>query len=508
MEQAEQAMEAPSVPGADRLCDLPTEMIASICEHLDGADISNFRLASRTIHAKSYRAFFDCQFEVTAVTFTKKGLEKFVEFSKDPNIGRSIKGVELVLVAFPTLGKQHLTGVPYTSAEFEECQQSPGMLANLHTSTNSGDITSKAFIKPRQQEAQRRIYRRRRRVYSNYQHDMNTIRKTSVDVALLAEAFRHLPGLNNIWMTDYIPEGYAVWGLPEIIGSLGMRPFYASMLSWVPQKQDSYESQFQVERELKAIATHSVGVVLGAIRRSGVTFSGGLNFYGVPHGMKFAEKPCHRKLSPSITPPSTFNLGQIAEMNYLSHVKELSIRFFCQANRRYSTDPVDAREFEWLSQVLLSMADLETFSLFGEESANELTDVGILGNLSHLLIKLPRLTVLSLENMLINTPTLIAFLENHKATLQRIYLDNINLRTIQPINGTGDRAHLLLLPWLECNDFSVAGYTSAAPSLPGHQFGESQEGFREVCVTQNGALSAKWSLILPAVGEWRFGGTN
>jgi hypothetical protein len=334
---------------------------------------------------------------------------------------------------------------------------------------------------------------------------MNEVRNQSVDVELLARAFRNLPGLKNVWTTDSFPNNCTVWGLRKIVDDLGTSPFYASMGNWVPLKQDSYDSQFKVERELKAIGTHSVAVVLEAIHRSGINFSGGgLHFTAVPQNMEFAETTCSRKLSPSATPPKTFAMSRIAEMKYLSRVKELNMRTFYPAPRRQITDPKDARKLKWLHQTVANMTGLEALALLGENTESAEIKDGILGDEGYpFTLTLPKLKVLWIEHMILSTSTLLDFLKLHRETLQRFYLNNIILRDtirmyVQSISvlwcqtdmcygseNPDDRTNWMLVPWLERNNWRVSGYCSADAKLLGYAWLELREGFRDVCGTRD-----------------------
>ncbi|KAJ4353688.1 uncharacterized protein N0V89_005418 [Didymosphaeria variabile] len=467
---------APSSPDADLLSDLPTETITSICEYLDGNDMNNFRLASRTIHAKTYRGFFDYHFEVTHVTFTREGLERLVGFAKDPKISPSVKAIELILVAFPNRGKQCLTG---KSVIIEERD---GQIEIWEDGESTTKMQQGSAEKPGVKTPQKTLRRARRRIYSHYQHDLNNIRRRGVDVELLTEALRHLPALKNIWLVDSIPDYQQVWGLRKIIIGLGMMPFSASMRSWVPPKHNSYESRFEVERELKAIGAHGVGVVLGAIYRSRITFSGGLILKGVPYDIEFSKTPDSRQLSPSATPSKTFAMSQIAEMKYLSRIRFLHVVTFHYAQRRDAADPHDAYRFEWLYQILPSMISLEFLGIQCGDPIHEAANLGILEDLNQRSITLPKLYCLLMDNMGIETPALISFLDAHRGTLRRLHLDNINLCVVVPMDGLGDSTLLLLVPWLERNNWNIFGYCFMNTNLISYNPNilEFREGFRAV----------------------------
>jgi hypothetical protein len=329
---------------------------------------------------------------------------------------------------------------------------------------------------------------------------MNEIRNQSVDVELLAEALRNLPGLKSIWTADSSPNNPTVWGIRTIVDDLGMSPFYASMEHWVPQKQDSYDVQFKVERELKDIGSHSVAVVLEAIHRSGINFSGGcLHFNGVPQNMEFYET------SSSATPRKTFAMIHIAEMKYLSRVKELNIRTFSQIPRTHITGSKEVRKLEWLHQIMANMTGLEALGLFGEDTGGPARyNGGVCGDQGYpFTITLPRLKVLWIEDMTLRTSTLIHFLELHSVTLQRLYLNKIYLRAtirmyVQSIlllkgqtnlfsgrNDPNDRDNSSLVPWLQRNDWRVLGYCSSDTRALDYAFTELREGFCDVCGTRD-----------------------
>lgn len=443
MGEATQAEQAPSQPVLDPLSNMPSELIASICDRLDKKDLHNIRLTSKSLCAKSYKSkpsvlsfplkiaprtyvsyphaldFYSHHFRVSSFTFTRNGLEKLVEFSRDPNINVEIKVLRLVIVAFPTRGKEHLTGAPYTPDE---------ATAEALAVIGADRDTMKATIKLHQ----KKIRRTRRRAYGHYQDDQNFLRRKGVDVNLLAEALRHLPVLQDISTVDIygtdLPRGVG-----KIIGDLGTMPFTTSMLSWIYVMQDSYESRFEVERELKNVSAHSVGAVLGAIHRSGIKFNGNLQFVGVPHCLKFAKLPHCSRLSLSSTPPRTFAMSMLDDMkDTLSRIKGLRISMFSYVYRRRLSDPIDADEFEWLYQLLERTNTLGELMLNDNSTMGRNFDLGIMRCIEDRAITLPRLREFWLTNAYCDTRCLISFVDKHNTTLRRIYLDNTNLRTTTP----------------------------------------------------------------------------
>ncbi|OAG09202.1 uncharacterized protein CC84DRAFT_1171814 [Paraphaeosphaeria sporulosa] len=456
VEQAVASVEPPSLLGVDFISKLPTEMIASICELLDKRSLHNFRMTSKHIHAQSYTSFFAHHFRVSSFTFTRDGLKKLVEFSKDPNIRPEIKVIRLILVAFPKQGKEHLSGLWHTPSE--------AMAAILAVEDGEYDVTGARIRQIR--KYRKNIRRNRRRAYGRYQEDQNLLRRSGDDVNLLAEALRRLPALEEIDTVDI----YGVdspWGRGKIIEDLGEMPFTASMESWIPMKHDTYESRFEVERELKITSAHSVGAVLGAIRCSVIKFNGILELNGVPHSVRFAKWPHCSRLSLSATPARSFSLSMLADMkDTLSGLKALRVSTFSYVDRKYEDDPVEEYDIEWLYQLLERTTGLTSFSMNDNGArSNRTIDLDMMHSMEYRSITFPRLKAFMLLNAECETPVFIRFLEKHKTTLRRVCLDNINFRATTPLHTPDDRDTFLFVRWSERNYWRVIGYQSVSTEL-------------------------------------------
>ncbi|KAL5394680.1 hypothetical protein PMIN02_004740 [Paraphaeosphaeria minitans] len=489
MEQAEPPVAALSLPGVDSISKLPTEIIASICERLDRRSLHNFKMTSKNLHAKSYKSklsmiiwfckcttnrtcphtlgFFAHHFRQSAFTFTGDGLKRLVQFSKDPNISPEIKVLRLVLVSFPQQGMEHLSKDWDTSDE--------AMAAIVDVADGEDDSMGARIRQVRRYR--KAIRRERRRAYGHYQDDQNHLRRSGHDVDMLAEALRRLPALEEIHTVD-IHGVDNPWGRGNIISNIGDMPFTASMLSWIPLKQDTYESRFEVEREMKKTSAHSVGAVLGAIYRSGIKFNGILEFRGVPHNLRFTKWTHCSRLSLSATPARSFSLSMLAEMkDTLSNLKALRISTFCYVDRRYDDDPVEQRDIEWLLQLLERTTGLISLSLIDNGAQSKRTvDLNFVQSMEDRSITFPRLKAFMLIGAECETPVFTRFLEKHKATLRRIHLDHMTFRAKTPLCTPDAGDTFLFVRWSMHNHWRVDGYHAVSTEL---NDGYAQLNFRE-----------------------------
>lgn len=359
--------------------------------------------------------------------FTREGLEELVNFSKTRNISPQIRVVKLVLVSFTNQGKGHLTGEPYTRAEARA-----NFLAVSDGPTESENLRAKIYSK--------RIRQMRRRAYGRHKDDQNVLRRQGEDVRLLSEALSRLPALEAIQTTDVYGEEHP-WGRGSVISDLGMMPFTASMRSWIPLTRDDYASRFEVEREMKKTSGHSVGVVLGALHRSGIKFNGTLELRGIPHDLQFTKRSHCSRSSLSVTPPRSFGLDMLADMQgTLSNLKHLYVEAFIYAQRMYGNDPIDQYEVGWLNQLLQRTTGLTELELIdnGDQPfhINHHGSIprldaysGIMRSIDNLSKPFVQLKVFGLFDVDCETPLFIRFMENHTTTLRRVYLDHVNLRT-------------------------------------------------------------------------------
>jgi hypothetical protein len=233
------------------LTTLPTELMTQISDYLPQKDFHNLRLTSRALENQS-RKFLEYHFRTSRFTFTREGLETLVTLTKNPAFASAVKELQLVLVTFPTAKNGH----PFTTEEWREWRE-----WNEWRKVQSGQNEESSEEKIRY----RKLLRKRRRAWSRHQHDQNDLRTKSVDVTLLTEAIKSLHALESITTISQYDSEEPPWGFRQIVTELGTRPWHAGPLprSWAINVHDS-------QHAIIKSATHSIGVVMGAIFKSGI----------------------------------------------------------------------------------------------------------------------------------------------------------------------------------------------------------------------------------------------
>ena len=199
--------------------------------------------------------------------------------------------------------------------------------------------------------------------------------------------------------------------------------------SYISPMHDSFEKTLEVEHQFNLLSAHSVGVVLGAICKSGVRLTGCLVFQGVPHGLRFPERSDSRSLSRSGTPAKTFSMRQLTQMkDLLSNLTSFEVHAFTYLLWG-DGEPFDTYDFEWIYKLLANTTRLEKLYLACGDVSHGFTDVGILQTMEDQSICFPRLKELRLFDMLLDPQALLRFLMIHIDTLTGINLGNIALVT-------------------------------------------------------------------------------
>ncbi|KAF2637868.1 hypothetical protein P280DRAFT_482765 [Massarina eburnea CBS 473.64] len=325
---------------------LPMELVSQICLDLSEEDIHRLRLTCRPLGQKTSHAFYTTHFRTSAFMITRDSLQTLVDFSKKPQIAGTIKQLKLVLVTFPTAEKARLDGKTSAAEHLEEASAALSL---------DEDGSSKHL----KELSQKRV-RARRRMYGWNQQDQNLLRTTGVDADLLTEALLNLTALESIaTCAIYDPDMKPPWGLRKLVNELGMRPSTSHLHSARYMLKTVQEAN-----ERTVFAAHSVGVVLGAISRSGIKLKDTLSIDGAPGDLSFSKTPSSRKLTPTSTPANTFAESQIESLPF-SDLKSFDIfldgnyrRYLDRILRRTQTH-IERIEMPWLPKYFPTMTSLQ-----------------------------------------------------------------------------------------------------------------------------------------------------
>ncbi|KAF1953154.1 hypothetical protein CC80DRAFT_507350 [Byssothecium circinans] len=234
------------------LADLPTELVSKICGAFERVDLHNVRLVCKALSQKTLDNLYALHFKTSPFMLTRASLEKLIEFSKMPRISGKIRKLELVLVTFPIVERKKINGEPFTTKE----QQEVSFAKTAFGSTQ--DSTTEKYTTARLKYLRAKFRRARRKKYAWYHHDQHLLRTKSIDVSLLVEALRNLTALESIATTHHYDKDSPPWGLRQVVDELGIWP-----VTTVP-------SSSGINNERAVFAKHSVGVVLGALCKSGI----------------------------------------------------------------------------------------------------------------------------------------------------------------------------------------------------------------------------------------------
>lgn len=421
-----------SFSAIDSFSGLPAEIIDNICSFLPKESIIQLALCCRMLRDKCYFRLAALHFRVSRFMFTKESLEILCDFAEHRKfgpvkIGPAIKTLELVLVAFTRRQKEDLDGQPRTTQEKQDALNI-SLLANQELGPWRETETADDVRSSREDEREKKLRHKRRRLYGQYQTEQNTMRTQSKDVELLTRALKHLPNLQDVVTLDCYQADNIPWGLRSIVERIGTYPVTATMHRRMLIPRGDHTSFYitswklwdeVVAKDFGIISAHSIGVVLGAIRKSNFKLRGALRLSGAPHSLAFSKDPATRRLSPTSTPGRTFAASEIPGLKQaFSELKEFSVDLFnyTEEDGRNPTKFCATNILQWLFPYFPLMPSLQRLDLTGGMS-NRYESI-FFRQFIQQGIHFPKLRQIALNNISFDLRDLTQIVLSHSVTLE------------------------------------------------------------------------------------------
>ncbi|OCL14004.1 hypothetical protein AOQ84DRAFT_351725 [Glonium stellatum] len=361
------------------LTDIPEELIDNICLFLTAKDVSHLRLTCTNIRDKSYHAWATSTFWDMEFMITRTSLQHLIDFSKHEKFGPCIRKLRINTVAIAKNGLIAISAEPLQKWK-------PQRLPEPSSKPSEGELVGL--------EERERIKRSKRRAWNRLMHEQHTLRKQSIDVAMLVEAMRNLPNLEVIEVCHH-HEGLDTWGSKEIRELIGMFPPLNpnQRFWWLNSASESHARVFATV--LSAIATSGI-----KLRKFGTTTP-----VAMPSGLPLT--PNDRSRSP--IPRQTLSEAHIELLKLaFSQLKELHLNV-----EIWRDDP---KQLSWVMRFFNLCPHLEDFRLDGDRGTAPFIDY-----ISQL-PPLPKLRVLTFYSANIHSNSVVQLLKNHANSLEKFSL--------------------------------------------------------------------------------------
>ncbi|OCK85476.1 hypothetical protein K432DRAFT_377599 [Lepidopterella palustris CBS 459.81] len=363
------------------LLSMPEELVDNICQFLEVEDLLCLRSTCRNIKDKSYHQFATRFFCAREFLVTHGSLQGLIDISKDKKFGPCMREVIINTGTFPPSEIQDIDGEP------------------IDTSTIPG--TEELFdVEERSEEREllsAKLRKERRRTYAKLMHEQHTLRKQSIDVAMLAEAFRNLPNLDTIQISDEpIKRRRKPWGASEIRRKIGTLPTTIGDRS--PWDRDSIPHH-------KKMATRVLAVVLSAIAASEVKLKVFKCFARISLDIPLPKTPKHRSLS--YIPSRTLSESHFELLKpFLNNLKSIQIM------------GEDDTQLDWLERIIPDCVNVEKLFIRGRNNIKRLR--------SFLTSRhtFPALRALTLSDIVTSAADLFSLLSNYTSTLESLHIKN------------------------------------------------------------------------------------
>ncbi|KAF2868294.1 hypothetical protein BDV95DRAFT_609782 [Massariosphaeria phaeospora] len=450
----------------DLLSKLPGELIDNICTYLGRGDIHALRTTCATMKEKSHSGFAACHFRTTRVMLTRESLEALIALAKDERFRASIQVLQLCMVIFLASMKFEIDDEVHNQHEREElelaCAQAQcheeakhpkveddrdhhikqeavsvtepvkGLSSQPYSTSKDSRqfqsgiaLTEPAGVSSSQlsptPEGLRRFRRLRRQRYGRHMHSQNTLRTKSIDVELLAEAFRNLPALQSVVITNQLNRDRPPLGLRKVVSEIGMWPVTASLnqsielprVYWTDYAANSNE----IRASYRRFISHGIAVTCGAILRSKIKLKQSFTVDGASYNFRLSKTPESRKLGPTTTPAKTFAQSQIKELKQaFSDVQNLSFHF--HEHRQNDSIPGLQAPFAWFKSFIPLFPSVRTLSLTGETLRER--NVSIFSELFTSPDVFPKLEALHISSSQAQLAALVQTLANRERALKRL----------------------------------------------------------------------------------------
>jgi hypothetical protein len=257
------------------------------------------------------------------------------------------------------------------------------------------------------------------------------MRKQAIDVELLAEALRNLPGLQSLTIVSDIDESQPPWGARKLRSELGMWPPTAS----INGRERSYihKSHFNVLleelfRTYVQCSSHAFTLVLGALIRSGTKLKRSFAIDTALYAYNFPRSQSSRALQPGLTPAKTFSEEKMVQLKpCFTDLKELSLSVKKWGEIIISDE---LTSMSWISRFIPLWPAVEKLTIVGTFPARPLhrrvaTSLSKEKSIQLLALSkdtLPRLRHLCVRNLEFSMKDLLKFVTRHFETMETLEL--------------------------------------------------------------------------------------